>query len=60
MPRLACRRQMSIADVYLLMLAHWHPVADRPRAEWTAIVGLAERMKSQPAMAQLNAGHRMW
>ena len=50
----------SIADVYLAMLAHWHPVDDRPRAEWVNIVGLCERLKAHPVIAKLNTSHRMW
>jgi glutathione S-transferase len=50
----------SIADVYLLMLAHWHPVADRPRDEWKNIVRLCEALKQEPALAELNERHRIW
>lgn len=52
--------KLSIADVYLAMLAHWHPVDERPRAEWVNIVGLCERLKAHPVMAKLNATHGMW
>lgn len=51
---------MTIADVYLVMLAHWHPVADCPRPEWQNLIAHAERMKALPVLAELNAGHRMW
>lgn len=51
---------LSIADVYLLMLAHWHPVGERPRPEWQNIVAHAERLKALPVIAKLNASHRMW
>jgi glutathione S-transferase len=50
----------SIADVYLLMLAHWHPVGDRPREEWTGIVGLCARLREHPVLAKLNEAHRLW
>jgi glutathione S-transferase len=50
----------SIADVYLLMLAHWHPVAERPRDEWTGIVRVCEALKREPALAELNERHRIW
>jgi glutathione S-transferase len=50
----------SIADVYLLMLGCWHPVNDRPREEWTNLVRHAETVKQLPAIAGLNANHRMW
>jgi glutathione S-transferase len=50
----------SIADVYLLMLAHWHPVADRPRDEWKNIVRVCGALKREPALAELNGRHRIW
>lgn len=49
----------SIADAYLLMLAHWMP-GDKPRPEWTRIVALCERLKSNPVLARLNERHRLW
>jgi glutathione S-transferase len=52
--------RFSVADVYLLMLAHWHPVGDRPREEWTNIVRLCAALRQQPALAELNAAHRLW
>lgn len=50
----------SIADVYLLMLAHWVPGLDRPRPEWTNIMALCDRVKAIPAVARLNESHRFW
>lgn len=52
--------QRSIADIYLLMLAYWHPVADKPRDEWTNIVRLCEALKRDPLVAKLNEAHRFW
>lgn len=52
--------RFSIADVYLLMLGHWHPVGDRPRAEWTGIARLCAALKEQPVLAELNLAHRLW
>ena len=52
--------ERSIADVYLLMLAHWHPVADRPRDGWKNIVRMCETLKQEPALAELNKRHRIW
>lgn len=52
--------RFSIADVYLLMLAHWHPVADCPRPEWTAITAHAARLKPMPELIRINATHRLW
>jgi glutathione S-transferase len=50
----------SIADIYLLTLAHWHPAGDRPREEWTNIVRLCEALKTDPVVARLNESHRFW
>lgn len=50
----------TIADIYLLMLAHWHPEGDKPRPEWTGIVRLCERLKQDPVIAKLNETHRSW
>jgi glutathione S-transferase len=52
--------KMSIADIYLLMLAYWHPVADKPRDEWTNIVRVCEALKRDPLVAKLNETHRFW
>ena len=52
--------QFSIADVYLLMVAHWVPGLDRPRPEWTNIVALCDRLKGHPVVARLNESHRFW
>lgn len=51
---------MSIADVYLLMFAHWHPAGDRPRDEWVRIVDLCARLRAHPVIDRLNATHRFW
>ena len=50
----------TIADIYLLMLAHWHPVGGCPRPEWTNIVALCEPLKRDPVIAKLNETHRFW
>ncbi|MEQ1950261.1 glutathione S-transferase family protein [Mesorhizobium sp. CN2-181] len=52
--------QKSIADIYLLMLAYWHPVADKPRDEWINIVRVCEALKRDPLVAELNEKHRFW
>jgi len=52
--------KMSIADVYLVMLAHWHPVGDRPRDEWARIVDLCARLRAHPVVDRLNRTHRFW
>lgn len=53
-------QDFTIADVYLLMLAHWHPEGDRPREAWTNIVALCERLKQNPVIGRLNENHRLW
>lgn len=50
----------TIADIYLLMLAHWHPEGDKPRAEWINIVRVCEALKHDPVLAELNTTHRIW
>jgi glutathione S-transferase len=50
----------SVADLYVLVLAHWHPVSDKPRPEWVNIVALCERLKTDPVLAKLNETHRLW
>lgn len=52
--------QFTIADVYLAMLSHWHPVADKPRPEWKSLTAHAARMQAVPVLAELNATYRMW
>lgn len=52
--------RLSIADVYLLMLAHWHPVDARPRPEWTNIARLCAALKEHAVIAELNLAHRLW
>jgi glutathione S-transferase len=52
--------RMSIADVYLLMLAYWHPVDDKPRPEWVNVVRLCEAVQKHPAIDALRARHKMW
>ncbi|MGE0502757.1 MAG: glutathione S-transferase family protein [Rhizobiaceae bacterium] len=51
---------MSIADVYLLMLAAWHPVADAPRPEWVNIVRVCEATRKHPVIAGMNGRHKLW
>lgn len=52
--------EFTIADVYLLMLAYWHPAGDRPRDEWVNIIGLCERLKQHAVIRRLNDSHRLW
>jgi len=50
----------SIADVYLLMLAYWHPLDGRPRGEWVNINRLCAQMKTDPVLSDLNSVHDLW
>jgi glutathione S-transferase len=51
---------MTIADVYLLMLAYWHPIADRPRPEWGNVVRLCQAVQAHPVIAAMRERHKMW
>ncbi|HTV70348.1 MAG TPA: glutathione S-transferase family protein [Rhizobiaceae bacterium] len=51
---------MTIADVYLAMLAYWLPPDDRPRAVWTNIIALSNRVARDATVAELNKTHKIW
>jgi glutathione S-transferase len=50
----------SIADVYLLMLAYWHPLDGRPREEWVNIKRVCAKLMADPVLMDLNAVHDLW
>lgn len=50
----------SIADIYLLMLAYWHPVDGRPRDEWPNINRICQTLRRDPMLAELNSVHDLW
>ncbi len=50
----------SIADVYLLMLAHWHPLDDKPRDEWVNIKRICAKLTTEPILSDLNSVHELW
>jgi len=52
--------QLSLADIYLVMLVAWHPDIDRARAAWPDIERLWSRLRAHPLMKTLNASHEMW
>lgn len=52
--------RMSIADVYLLMLAHWHPEAGKVAATWPNIERVCAAQRKHAVLKQLNASHEMW
>lgn len=51
---------MTIADVYLAMLAYWLPPEDRPREAWTNIIALSKRVAANATVAELNETHKIW
>jgi len=52
--------RMTIADVYLLMLAYWHPVSFTPRPEWVNVLRLCEAVQKHPAIDAIRERHKMW
>lgn len=50
----------SLADVYLLMLAYWHPLEGKPRGEWTNINRLCAKLTTDPILSELNSAHELW
>lgn len=52
--------RLSIADVYLVMLAAWHPDSERARMAWPNIERLCGKLRRHELMRKLNASHEMW
>ena len=52
--------QMSLADIYLVMLVAWHPDIDTARAAWPDIERLWARLRGHPLLKTLNTSHEMW
>lgn len=52
--------RMSIADVYLLMLAYWHPEAGKVAATWPDIERVCAMLRDVPAIKDLNVRHELW
>lgn len=50
----------SVADIYLLMMASWHPQAEKARATWLNIERLCAAQRDNPVIKDLNARHEMW
>lgn len=50
----------SVADVYLLMIASWHPLGKKARAAWPNIERLCAAQRDNPVIRELNATHEMW
>lgn len=52
--------RMSIADVYLLMLAHWHPEPRKAESAWPNIARVCAMLREVPAIKDLNVRHELW
>ncbi|RUW27839.1 glutathione S-transferase family protein [Mesorhizobium sp. M4B.F.Ca.ET.215.01.1.1] len=52
--------RLSLADVYLVMLAAWHPEIGKVAAAWTDIERLWARLRDHDLIRKLNAAHAMW
>jgi len=52
--------QMSLADIYLVMLVAWHPDIDTVPAAWPDIERLWARLRGHPLLKTLNTSHEMW
>lgn len=51
---------LSLADIYLVMLAAWHPDTERARMAWPNIERLWSKLRQHELMRKLNASHEMW
>jgi glutathione S-transferase len=52
--------QLSLADIYLVMLVTWHPDVDSARTAWPNIERLWSKLRDNPLMKTLNTSHEMW
>lgn len=52
--------RMSVADIYLLMLAHWHPEAGKVAATWANVERVCVAQRDIPVIRDLNTSHEMW
>ncbi|RUX97938.1 MULTISPECIES: glutathione S-transferase family protein [unclassified Mesorhizobium] len=52
--------QLSLADIYLVMLVAWHPDVDKARTAWPNIERLWSKLRDNPLMKTLNTSHEMW
>ena len=51
---------LSLADIYLVMLVAWYPEVDSARAAWPHIERLWATLRDHPLMRTLNTSHEMW
>ncbi|RUV76128.1 MAG: glutathione S-transferase family protein [Mesorhizobium sp.] len=52
--------QLSLADIYLVMLVAWHPEVGKVRTAWPNIERLWAKLREHQLMRKLNASHAMW
>jgi glutathione S-transferase len=52
--------RLSLADIYLVMLAAWHPEVEKVRTAWPNIERLWAGLREHRVMKKLNASHNMW
>lgn len=52
--------RLSLADIYLVMLAAWHPQVEKVPSAWPSIERLWAGLRENQVMRKLNASHAMW
>lgn len=52
--------ELSLADIYLIMLVAWHPDTEKARTAWPNVERLWSRLRQHELMRKLNASHEMW
>ena len=52
--------QLSLADIYLVMLVAWHPDVGKARSAWPNIERLWSALRAHPLLKKLNLSHEMW
>lgn len=52
--------QLSLADIYLVMLVAWHPEVAKVPTAWPNIERLWAKLREHRVMKRLNASHDMW
>ncbi len=50
----------STADIYLLMLAHWHPEWSEVQGAWPNIERVCAALRQHPVILKLNMTHELW
>jgi len=50
----------SVADIYLLMLAHWHPQWNEVHDAWPNIERVCAALRQHPVILKLNKTHELW